>query len=63
MPSDDPMRTLTKWRKTGEHTFRRIRPDGELGETMRFEMGPDGKAVAYWLFSNRYIRSAMVPAT
>ncbi|HUQ79684.1 MAG TPA: serine hydrolase domain-containing protein, partial [Gemmatimonadaceae bacterium] len=63
MPSDDPMRTLTKWRKTGEHTFRRVRPDGELGETMRFELGADGKASAYWLFSNRYVRSTTVPTT
>lgn len=61
MPNDDPMRTITRWRKTGEHTFRRVRPDGELGETMRFEMGPDGKATAYWLFSNRYVRSTSVP--
>jgi CubicO group peptidase (beta-lactamase class C family) len=61
LPTDDPMRALTKWRKTGTHTFRRVRPDDELGETIRFEMGPDGKAAAYWLFSNRYVRSSSVP--
>ena len=61
LPNDDPMRALTKWRKTGPDTFRRVRPDDELGETIRFEMGPDGKAVAYWLFSNRYVRSAAAP--
>jgi CubicO group peptidase (beta-lactamase class C family) len=60
LPTDDPMRALSKWRKTGEHTFRRVRPDGELGETMRFELGADGKAAAYWVFSNRYARSAAV---
>jgi CubicO group peptidase (beta-lactamase class C family) len=60
LPNEDPMRALGKWRKTGEHTFRRIRPDGELGETLRFEMGPDGKAAAYWIFSNRYARSSAV---
>lgn len=60
LPTDDPMRGLAKWRKTGEHTFRRVRDDGELGETLRFEMGTDGNAVAYWIFSNRYARSASV---
>jgi hypothetical protein len=55
------MRGLTKWRKTGPHTYRRVRPDDELGETMRFEVGADGKAVAYWLFSNRYVRSKSAP--
>ena len=55
------MRALTKWRKAGTHEFRRVRPDDELGETMRFEMGPDGKATAFWLFSNRYARSRSAP--
>lgn len=61
LPSDDPMRSLTKWRRTDTHTYRRVRDDGELGETMRFEIGADGKAAAYWIFSNRYARSAMAP--
>lgn len=61
LPSDDPMRALTKWRKAGTHEFRRVRPDDELGETIRFEMGPDGKATAFWLFSNRYARSRSAP--
>jgi hypothetical protein len=63
LPNEDPMRALGKWKKTGEHTFRRIRADGELGETIRFEMGSDGKAAAYWLFSNRYVRSSQAPVT
>jgi CubicO group peptidase (beta-lactamase class C family) len=62
LPTEDPMRALGKWRKTGEHTFRRIRSDGELGDVIRFEMGPDGKAVAYWQSSNRYVRSKTGPA-
>ena len=61
LPNDDPMRGLTKWRKSAEHTFRRVRADGELGETMRFEMGADGSAMAYWAFNNRYARSAAAP--
>ena len=55
------MRALGKWRKIGEHTFRRIRPDGELGDVIRFEVGSDGKATAYWQSSNRYVRSSNVP--
>jgi CubicO group peptidase (beta-lactamase class C family) len=62
LPTEDPMRALGKWRKTGEHTFRRIRPDGELGDVIRFEMGADGKASAYWQSSNRYVRSKNVPS-
>ena len=61
LPSGDPVTGLGKLRKTGEHTFRRVRRDGELGEILRFEMGPDGKAVAFWQSSNRYARSTLVP--
>ena len=43
VPSDNPIKTITKYRKVGEHTFREIRSDGELGERMTFDLGPDGK--------------------
>ena len=56
LPNDDPLNELTKLRKTGEHTFRRVRKDGELGEEVKFEMGPDGKATALLWFSNRRAR-------
>ena len=39
-------------RKVGEHTFRRVRKDGSLGETVIFEMGPDGKAASMTWHSN-----------
>jgi CubicO group peptidase (beta-lactamase class C family) len=45
LPTQNPLRALTKLRKTGEHTFRRVRSDDTLGEAYVFEMGPDGKAV------------------
>jgi hypothetical protein len=61
LPNGDPVTGLAKLRKTGQHTFRRVRRDGELGEELRFEMGPDGKAVAYWQSSNRYARSTLAP--
>jgi len=56
VPTTDPMGSLTKFRKTGEHTFRRVRDDGALGEPIVFEMGPDGKALRYVQHSNPYER-------
>ncbi len=43
VPSANPVKTITKYRKTGDHTFREIRPDGALGERMTFDLGPDGQ--------------------
>ncbi|MEO8449821.1 MAG: serine hydrolase [Gemmatimonadota bacterium] len=43
LPTPNPLRALTKLRKVGEHTFRRVRSDETLGEAFVFEMGPDGK--------------------
>ena len=56
LPTTEPMKTLDRLRKTGDHTFRRVRSDGTLGETFRFEMGPDGKAAKVWVHSNPYPR-------
>jgi hypothetical protein len=43
VPTADPVAAITKYRKTGEHVFRRIRDDGELGESLTFDLGPDGR--------------------
>jgi hypothetical protein len=43
LPSDAPVRGLTKLRKVGEHTFRRVRPDGKLAEAWTFSVGADGR--------------------
>ena len=56
LPTRQPMRDLERFRKTGEHTFRRVRDDGTLGEEIRFEVGPDGRATRYWQHSNPYPR-------
>ncbi|HYH08773.1 MAG TPA: serine hydrolase [Thermoanaerobaculia bacterium] len=56
LPTMDPMKSLERLRKTGDHTFRRVRDDGTLGETIRFELGPDGKATRLWVHSNPYPR-------
>ncbi len=56
LPSMDPVRGLTKLRKTGEHTFRRVRKDEELGEEIVFEMGPDGRPLRIKWHQNYYPR-------
>ncbi|HSF99751.1 MAG TPA: serine hydrolase, partial [Vicinamibacterales bacterium] len=52
LPTDDPIEALTELKHTGDHTFRRVRRDGELGEDIRFDVGPDGRAVRMWQHSN-----------
>jgi hypothetical protein len=56
LPTMEPVRGLTKLRMTGEHTFRRIRNDEALGETLVFEMGREGQAVRMIWNSNQYRR-------
>ncbi|MFN8669631.1 MAG: serine hydrolase domain-containing protein [Gemmatimonadaceae bacterium] len=43
VPSDEPVKGITRWKKVGVDTFQEIRKDGEDGETMRFDRGGDGK--------------------
>ncbi|HSF20207.1 MAG TPA: serine hydrolase domain-containing protein [Vicinamibacteria bacterium] len=38
LPSDDPMERLVELKTVGEHVFRRIRDDGELGEEIVFDV-------------------------
>jgi CubicO group peptidase (beta-lactamase class C family) len=54
LPTMEPVKGLTKLRMTGEHTFRRIRKDEALGETLVFEMGREGQAVRMIWNSNQY---------
>jgi hypothetical protein len=56
VPNNEPMTDLDRYRKTGEHTFRRVRTDGTLGEELKFELGPDGRAARLWVHSNPYPR-------
>ncbi|HXG58888.1 MAG TPA: serine hydrolase domain-containing protein [Thermoanaerobaculia bacterium] len=58
LPTMDPMKEPAKFRRTGEHRFRRVRKDGSLGETVVFDIGPDGRAIRYWQHSNPYPRMA-----
>ncbi len=61
LPTADPVKSLVKLKKVGEHTFRRIRKDEKLGEAMVFEVGPDGRPTRFVWNSNYYPR--MRPTT
>lgn len=52
LPSDAPVRSITKLRKAGEHTFRRVRADGKLAEAWTFTLGSDGRATQYTMNYN-----------
>ncbi len=41
LPTENPRASLTKLKKIGDHRFRRIRDDGELGEEFVFELKND----------------------
>jgi CubicO group peptidase (beta-lactamase class C family) len=56
LPTDEPVKEMTKLKKTGEHRFRRIRKDETLGEEIVFEMGPDGRPTRLLRHSNHYPR-------
>jgi CubicO group peptidase (beta-lactamase class C family) len=56
LPTMNPLKSITKLKKTGKHTFRRIRKDDDLGEEIVFEMGPDGRAARLKWDSNYYPR-------
>lgn len=56
LPTMNPLASLSKLRKTGEHTFRRIRRDEALGEEIVFEMGADGKPTRFRQHQNYYSR-------
>jgi len=42
LPASDPAESMMELRYTGKDTFRRIRDDGELGETFEFERDESG---------------------
>ena len=57
LPTMTPMQDLAKFKKVGEHSFRRVRKDEALGETIVFEMGADGKASRISWHNNEYRRT------
>ena len=55
-PTMDPLKEMDRFKKVGEHRFRRIRKDDSLGEEIVFEVGADGRASQFTQHSNRYRR-------
>jgi CubicO group peptidase (beta-lactamase class C family) len=56
LPTMEPVKGLMKLKPAGEHTFRRVRDDGEPGEAIVFEMGPDGRPARLVWHNNQYRR-------
>jgi len=52
LPTDDPLGDLMELKHVRDHTFRRVRKDKTLGEEIRFDVGPDGRATRVWQHSN-----------
>jgi CubicO group peptidase (beta-lactamase class C family) len=52
LPTGDPLESMITLENTGEDTFRRVRDDESLGEEIRFDVGPDGRATRMWRHSN-----------
>ena len=61
LPTMEPVKNITKLKKTGEHRFRRVRKDEALGEEIVFEIGTDGKPSRLRVHSNYYPRVADSP--
>ena len=56
LPSDKPAEAMTKFRHIEGDTFRRVRGDGELGETLVFERDANGKITRYIQHGNYTLR-------
>jgi CubicO group peptidase (beta-lactamase class C family) len=56
LPTDNPVRAIRKLRRIDGHRFRRVRDDDTLAEWYEFEVGADGRAKSYTVFSNTSYR-------
>ncbi len=54
LPSDQPAESMAFFRHIQGDTFRRIRDDGELGETLVFERDSQGNITRYQMHGNYY---------
>lgn len=53
----DPKEALVQLEKVDEHTFRRVREDGDVpGEEFLFDVAPDGAATRFKRHSNWYVK-------
>jgi CubicO group peptidase (beta-lactamase class C family) len=56
VPTMNPMKGMAKLKKTGEHSFRRVRKDEALGEEIVFEMDASGRPLRFKRHNNYYPR-------
>ena len=56
LPGGDPLGSLSQLTKQGEHAFRRVRKDKELGEVSRFELDEQGRVTKKWQHGNYSLR-------
>ena len=56
LPTKDPAESLVELTYTGKDTFRRVREEGELGETYKFERDDDGSILRIKRHSNYFTR-------
>ena len=56
LPTDQPLRALTRLRHDAGDTFYRIRDDGERGEDVIFHRDGQGRVTHYTVFGNRSAR-------
>ena len=52
LPADNPLDSLVRLKRVEENIFKRVRDDGNLGEPIVFELGPDGKVTRMIWHSN-----------
>jgi hypothetical protein len=56
LPTMDPLKSMTRLRRSGAHAFRRVRKDEELGEEIVFELADDGRPSRFTWHHNHYPR-------
>ena len=61
LPTDDPVNALVKLKRVGDHRFRRVRADGDLGDEIRFELDPKGVPVRLCRYANCSSRAPVQP--
>ena len=59
LPTSNPLTSMTRLKHIEGYSFRRVRPDGDLGEEYLFEAGPDG-AMTYWVHNNPRHRTGLL---
>ncbi|HAX93770.1 MAG TPA: hypothetical protein DCY25_07480, partial [Bacteroidales bacterium] len=52
LPSESPVKSMSFFKYIEGDTFRRIRDDGELGETLVFERNPKGEVINFIQHNN-----------